>query len=92
MINIILTAAVCLHPIPLGATPSEIQAADCEFFTKAYTTSHKECDMVRDAFLRSFGKVRGYGYLSCAWDQEGPDPKGNYINVPRVDFNSKKGI
>jgi hypothetical protein len=92
MLTIVLTAAVCVNPIPLGATQAEIEAADCNFATKAYTSSHAQCTAVRDAFMHSIGNVRFYGYMLCAWDKPEVDPEANYINLPRVSFNKKVGI
>lgn len=92
MINIILTAAVCANPIPLGATQAEVQAADCTFATKAYTSSHDQCSAVREAYVTTIGKVKFYGYLLCAWDRPDRDPDANYFALPRQTFNKKVGI
>lgn len=92
MLNIILTAVVCASPIPVGATQDEVQAADCSFATKAVTANHDQCSVVREAYVATIGKVKFYGYLLCAWDQQGRDPDANYYALPRLKFNKKAGV
>lgn len=92
MISILLTVAVCASPIPINATNQEVAAAKCEYAVKATTSSYQQCEMVRDAFLRSVGKVNFYGYFICASDRDGFDEGDTIATIPRVSFNSKKGI
>ncbi|MNO50347.1 hypothetical protein D3C76_407200 [compost metagenome] len=92
MSTIILTAIICATPIPTGATVQDVEDANCQYATKAYTSSHNQCDIVRGAFMTSIGEVNFHGYFLCAWNREGVDPDRSLRTMPRMRFNSQKGF
>lgn len=90
--TIILTAVVCASPIPVGASVQEIDAAKCDFVEKAYTSSHKQCRAVRNAYMADIGRINFHGYFMCTAEGDDFDPDATFIAVPRQRFDSKKGV
>lgn len=92
MIDILLTGIICATPIPMGASVADLQSAKCEFFATAKATTYPQCEMVRDAYIRSIGTTNTYGYFLCGAADGSLDNRSSLIAVPRQKFNSQKGF